>query len=275
MSSKIYDDDIPSPPFSSSCTYEEDNFRSIPSNLVIDNHFYNVYEEDVYRSVTAFDHVVPFPSNTFNNNHNNNNDVDFFNSAVAKNLSKAILSHCISEDFSMDEDHCIDDFSYLCSSGTDSLASSCDSLLSLERESINIPKLSLDTLISDDCIDNNLVSETFVPNSKEHLKTPMMPAFPFSLERGKHFDLNGDIKQVISAIEQALLAVSATSMFDARNSRWDVKTCDESLSMDIRVFRRNFNTNEHIVEVKRQSGCCIGFSNLYRDLHEIISQAWV
>lgn len=168
----------------------------------------------------------------------------------------------------------VDDFGFLCGSTS---VTDCSILFSSSNK-ITIPDMTMDILVMGereyDEKTRNVSVTNSTTNNVEHqfqvttLKAPILPKRQFFLEKGKTFNVAGHVSEIVSVIENVLKSAACVYSFDVKKVAWNVRCPSTQYTFTVRVFQTNEKDDmNHLIEVKRMSGCCIGFTKLYGKLH--------
>jgi hypothetical protein len=257
---------------------ENFNFREIPADIAMGSSsgLYSPYEE-VYRDTVLPGYLINHTVGGRNSGHQKAaslfgvdlDDESYISHCSTKMEDIIMTSSCTSIESSSSYG---DDFSYLCGSSSISESTSSSSLMDdCSSGYFNVPKLCFDSLMRSLQVEaadtNNQASFDQMLHHMNELKATLLPPAPFFLEKGKSFTVDGSVQTIVAAVEAALVEAKVMYSFDNASIQWTGKMSNKSCLFDVRVYQlHENNTLQHVLEVRRQEGCCIGFTGFYSHL---------
>jgi hypothetical protein len=236
---------------------------------IVERTLYDFHEEGKFRSAGLL-LEAPITHQAFD--FKGSSDLlDFSASWGMKSFSSSSLGSSVDSDMSE-----FDDFSYLCTD-SDVMASSCDSIIST-GSAFAIPEFTVDandtlTLLQEPerLIEYSQESHNF---SAESLKVaPLLPQNTSCIEKSKLFEVEGDAYTIANTIEKCLAKCSVFS-FNSKYTFWYAKCKGNNYQFEVRLFKSDkADMKSHLIEIKRMSGCVIGFNAYYNRLSEAVSLA--
>lgn len=239
-----------------------------PINFIVERAPFDFHEEEAkYRSAGGM--LVEEP--TISHHYFKGSEDLLHLSWGLKSCSSSSLGSSVDSDMSE-----FDDFSYLCTD-SDTMASSCESVLS-SGSAFAIPEFSVDTHDSFASLQEPERSIEYTHEthnfSLESLKAaPMLPQNTSCIEKSKLFEVEGDAHIIANTIEKCLAKCSVFS-FNTKYTFWYAKCKGNNYNFEVRLFKSDkADSKSHFIEIKRMSGCVIGFNAYYNRLSEAVSLA--